>query len=313
MEFSNHADLPTLYEALTTANRPLHDEHMGAKSKVDKRTNYLDFPMSVVHWNDFDIKPLTQAYGDTLSLSLGIQIGDSNPKPKRFSGLGKLKLACQKYFLKSVHQALVKGTNDISRQLLQATPNVEIILDDRIQSDGGYSSGLSLKSNDAASASTTPASLVVSCFYRASTWRSSNLQQNDTLSLIPFSRLARYCLDSKTRYGFIFTNEELVVARVSATKSPQYGVSCQVEWQSIPLSNSGPGVLTAKLSLWFLTMMSLHAGHRIICAPEQLLSVNRWWRHRDCNLRVVFQHHLSMRLVAEEPADADVEDMNLIL
>ncbi|KAI6767762.1 hypothetical protein HG530_005771 [Fusarium avenaceum] len=309
----NHPDSPTLYEALTTANRPLHYKHTAANARIDTRTVYPNIRMTVVHWDGFNIESLKQAYDDILSSSLDIQIRDSDSKSDEINTLKQLKLACEKDILQPICQALVKGTNFIAGRLLQATPNVEIIVDDHFPSNRGYVSGLSLRSSDNASNRTARARLVMSCFYCASAWRSDRLRQHSRLALIPLRRLAWYCLESNTRYGFIFTDEELVVMRVSAVESVRSWASCQVEWKSISLSDSGPNVLTAKLSLWFLTMMSLHEDYRTICAPGQLLPVNRWWRHRDCNRKVVFQHHLSMRQVAKEPADADVEDMNLIL
>lgn len=310
---SDRTGLPTLYDALVTANRPLHYKHTGANAHIDTRTVYPNIRMTVVDWDGFNIESLKQAYDDILSSSLDIQVRDSDSESDEVNTLKQLKSACEKDILQPVFQALVKGTNDIAGRLLQATPNVEIIVDDRFPSNRGYVSGLSLRSSDNASNRTAPARLVMSCFYCASAWQSDRLRQHSREALIPLRRLARYCLESNTRYGFIFTHEEIVVMRVSAVESVRSWASCQVEWQSIPLSSSGPNVLTAKLSLWFLTMMSLHTDYRAICAPEQLLRVDHWWRHRNCNRKVVFQHHLSMRVVAKEPADAHVEDINLIL
>ncbi|KIL95751.1 hypothetical protein FAVG1_00489 [Fusarium avenaceum] len=306
---SDHTGLPTLCDALIAANRPL--DHTGSKAYIDTRTVYPNMRMNFVPWDDFRIESLTQAYGDILSSSLIIQMSGSNSGPEGFTHLGGLKSAFQDDILKSVRQALVKGTGDVAYRLFEATPNVDTEQDDHISRERGYVSGLSLllRGNNPIR---TPR-LVVSCFYNASAWHSGWLQQPNTDARLPLRRLAWYCLEADTRYGFIFTDKELVVVRVSAIKSVRSWSSCQVEWKSIPLSNSGPNVLTVKLSLWFLTMMSLHAVYRTICAPGQLLRVNRWWRYRNCELRVVFRHHISMREVVERPEDADVEDMNLIL
>ncbi|SPJ81633.1 uncharacterized protein FTOL_09038 [Fusarium torulosum] len=190
-------------------------------------------------------------------------------------------------------------------------PNVETVRDDQIAF--GYRSGLSVLLRDT-SISKTPARLVVSCFYHASTWQSNLLlQELARQGLLPLQRLATYCLLSNTRYGFIFTSAELVVVRVSGTTACRPVAPCRVEWRSIPWSASGPGVLTVKFSLWSLVMMSLQAEYRAICTPERILPVHLWWRYRNCERREVFRHHLCMREVFQRPIGAVVEDMNLNL
>jgi hypothetical protein len=309
--FLDHTASLTLYEALITANQTLYYNHMGPDSTLSIQTAYDSIPIEVMHWDDFNIQSLTEAYGDTLSSNIDIQSSELHSSSPQISGLNTLKAVCECYVFHLLRQAIARGTEDIVGRLDQRMPNVETVRDDQIASR--YRSGLSVLLRDP-SISKTPARLVVSCFYRASQWQSNFLLQELTpQNLLPLQRLATYCLLANTRYGFIFTGAELVVVRISGTTSCRSVATCRVEWRSIPWIASGPGVLTVKFSLWSLVMMSLQAEYRAICTPERILPVHLWWRYRNCEGREVFRHHLSMREVFQRPIGAVVEDMNLNL
>jgi hypothetical protein len=310
----DHTVSPTLYAALITANQTLYYNLMSSNKRTGPPTDY-PIPITVLRWNDFNIQSLTEAYGDILSSNLDIRSSESYSDPIQISGPDSLKSACESHVFRLIHQAIIRGTEDIVGRLEQRMPNVEYVQDDRIphKYEYRYKSGLSVLLGNP-SISTPPARLVVSCFYHASTWKSGYLLSKSPrpFHLLPLQRLAMYCLLADTRYGFIFTGLELVVVRVSGTIACP-PAPCQVEWQSIPWSNSGPGVLTVKLSLWSLIMMSLHKEYRATCTPERILPLHLWWRYRNCEGRVVFRHHLSMREVFELPNGAVFQDVNLIL
>jgi hypothetical protein len=308
---SDRTAASTLYDALIAANHTLYYDHTSSSILLPTQIVFNPIPMEVMHWDEFDIQFLTEAYGDTLSSSLETQRSDSFPDPPQISGLNDLKSACECHTFPLIRQAIIRGTEDIVGRLDQRMPRVETVRDDQIAF--GYCSGLSVRLRDT-SVSTAPARLVVSCFYHARAWQSSLLLQEPTpRRLAPLQRLAKYCLLANTRYGFIFTGAELVVVRVSGTTARHPVSPCRVEWRSIPWNVSGPGVLTVKLSLWSLVMMSLHTQYRAICTPERILPLNLWWQYRNCEGREVFRHHLSMREVFQRPNGAVVEDMDLNL
>ncbi|KAM0467418.1 hypothetical protein ACHAP7_011942 [Fusarium lateritium] len=314
MDSPNSAPVPsTLYASLVTPNQELYYDSYGSIRFPFQQTAYEPISIEAVHWDDFNFQSLSEAYGDTLSANLDFQHVEPYSNPTQITGLNTLKAVCEGYVFRCIHQAMVKGVEDIACRLDQRIPNVEIVRDDLIAS--GYRSGQSILLRDN-SISNTPVRLMVSCFYHTSTWTSDSLlQEHNPGSAVPLQRLATYCLRARTRYGFIFSSEELVVVRVSSTAACNFMAPCRVEWQSIPWNASGssPGVLTVKLSLWSLVMMSLHTEYRVICTPERLLPVHLWWRYRNCEGREVFRHHLSMREVFQRPTGAVVQDMSLSL
>ncbi|KAF9779360.1 hypothetical protein IL306_002028 [Fusarium sp. DS 682] len=147
--------------------------------------------------------------------------------------------------------------------------------------------------------------LAVSCTYLSTQWSSARLelaQQNDELAAFPLLRVAQYCYDSNTRYGFILTPKELVAIRVGGPTAGS-GKTCRIEWQTVAWQARGPGVLTVDLGLWLIVMMSLHEKHRAI-SSLRALPLNFWSIQQNMEGKMFYRHPLSRREVFYPPAGA---------
>ncbi|KAF4467187.1 hypothetical protein FALBO_5970 [Fusarium albosuccineum] len=137
----------------------------------------------------------------------------------------------------------------------------------------------------------TRVNLAVGCVKSAEQWHSSHLSTSLNIALHPINQVVDYCHAAQTRYGFILTNKELVVIRVSyhrvgTTKKPH------AEYKAIPWSAWGQGALTVHLALWFLVMISMNVEHRPIRTSDEVLPLNLWWRAPGNNIGL-YRHHLS--------------------
>jgi hypothetical protein len=91
----------------------------------------------------------------------------------------------------------------------------------------------------------------------------------------PIIQVFTYCRRAKVRYGYIITQDELVVLRLfhgdkenpnTLTRGPK--PSLYVEYKSIPWANNLGDELTINLTLWCLHMLA--AGRRPICERKAL-------------------------------------------
>jgi hypothetical protein len=96
---------------------------------------------------------------------------------------------------------------------------------------------------------------------------------SDKRIFLPLSHLAHICRVAKTRYGYIQTDEELVVCCFSNDGD----VNWSVAMESIPWSQHGVGLLTADLALWWLCMIAMATGNdRAITRVEAIPKINEW-------------------------------------
>ncbi len=68
----------------------------------------------------------------------------------------------------------------------------------------------------------------------------------------PLQQLARICEVAKTPFGYIQTDEELVVCQFN-----QVNEECYARFMPIPWSTHGDGVLTSDLALWWLCVKAI--------------------------------------------------------
>lgn len=121
---------------------------------------------------------------------------------------------------------------------------------------------------------------------------------------LPFRQVVTYCRAGRTRYGWIMTDAELVVIRVFLAhgSTDHY----KVEHAMVPWINSGEGILTVNLAIWWLAMMSLKPNYRAIEQSSRMMPINLWWEGKD-HRGVIYDHHLSGRQTSTlPPGDASV-------
>ncbi|RSL66067.1 hypothetical protein CEP54_003889 [Fusarium duplospermum] len=111
--------------------------------------------------------------------------------------------------------------------------------------------------------------LVVSCSRLSNTFTSRDLQQKGPDAIYTLRQLATYAAIGQTRYGFILTDQEIVVVRFhqSCRNVEQY----VVEWEAIPWEASGRDTLTAPLAVFSLVLMSLDSEQRYIVSDNKCI------------------------------------------
>ncbi|KAG6013052.1 hypothetical protein E4U54_007140 [Claviceps lovelessii] len=88
----------------------------------------------------------------------------------------------------------------------------------------------------------------------------------------PLRQLANICRAAKTRYGYIQTEEDLVVCCFSQSNE-QWRVKLMV----IPWTNRGVHALTTDLALWWLCMLAMsRPEHRAILSEDEMVGINEW-------------------------------------
>ncbi|KAJ4328868.1 hypothetical protein N0V84_000656 [Fusarium piperis] len=238
-------------------------------------------------WDAFKLNNLFSAFGDILRQPTSVAIGATGAD-KEFRNLAEMKSHAIDSLLKIV-EGPVATIGQLLGQRLESVTSVDHVRDVALpEGPRHYTPSLTFY------VATTPrAYLVVSCVRLSAHWTSEGLKEHQANSLSPLCQLAKYAKLSKTRYGFIMTDKEVVVVRFMADSNGQYGA----EWQAIPRSASGEGTLTVGLAVWALIMMSLDENHRAVATEAETLPINLWWRERGVDGRVTFRHHLSGRVL----------------
>lgn len=114
----------------------------------------------------------------------------------------------------------------------------------------------------------------------------------------PMRQLANLCRTLDTRYGYMQTDQELVVFRFSRidhqNENDDHGEEnglvtewFQAEVKSIPWTTHGEQQLTTDLSLWWLGMLALARSPAIV-KRDEMVKINQWDYHGDLR-----RHHYS--------------------
>ncbi|KAF5614195.1 uncharacterized protein FSUBG_75 [Fusarium subglutinans] len=297
---SNHQEI-SIRQALAARNLRLELDGI-PRTLWGRETVFQLDPASIQlsRWSDFSFEVLSTAYRDVLMASVAPPVG-VRQAPAQIKDTDSIRHMFQQHVAPRLKNPIDKGLEILRDRLRSPVKAVEIVPEHRLVRN--RKSAITFRDEDSGNL------LVVSCVLHASTWRSSVLLlPADEYTLLPICRIATNCLFSKTRYGFILSTDEVVVVRVSGTPG-ETGLSdsCLVEWQSVPWSAEGPGVLTVAMALFCLTMMSLHPQHQSVCPPGAARPLNFWWRSQSPVRAPTYAHHLSLQ-ESHLPAGAAVED-----
>ncbi|KAI5920151.1 hypothetical protein F4810DRAFT_684243 [Camillea tinctor] len=103
----------------------------------------------------------------------------------------------------------------------------------------------------------------------------AQLPHNNTDEKIvwPLSQLANACKIAQTRYGYIQTEEHMIVCRFSIHNREIWNVALM----PIPWTCYGADKLTTDLALWWLGMLAMSdSRHRTIVREEEMVRINAW-------------------------------------
>ena len=141
---------------------------------------------------------------------------------------------------------------------------------------------------------------------------SRGLPSKTTDWIWPMRQIGTYCYQGETRYAFIMTPRELVVARFYLHQ--QNAIPSRVEIKSIPWEAGGsPNELTMNLALWALAMFALNKDHRDINSRDETLPLNLWWKVEDATGATFYEHHLTGRRLSTLPSGGEARIRPLVV
>ncbi|KAG5929321.1 hypothetical protein E4U42_006302 [Claviceps africana] len=190
-------------------------------------------------WDEFNLENLNESYGHILDLSYPDQL---SPRADEILPYITLATSSDIHDLISWNNKLMAATVPFAMSQLGLHPGVFLC-----QKSAVADSYVSLPD--------APAS-----------------QAGHIIYLDDIPKLAYNCNISKTRYGYIQTDEELVVCCFSQTAE-----KWRVKFMPISWTTHGFGALTTDLALWWLCMLAMSSSeHRAIVSEDEMVKINEW-------------------------------------
>jgi hypothetical protein len=274
----------------TTLRHVLSQEKPSVPCATELKYNSLnkgwpDLKGLITLWDDFNLNNLNESYGHVLDLAVPEQ-QLMGPRPDQaFAGV-VIDHPDDINHLISWNDALMQPTLQFAKSHLRLHPGVIL----RHKHSAVGKPGVTRLPNGAKRLTVDHViglddfpgpNLVVGLGRPSSKWSgrqvANQLHNSSMEQLWPLRQLANICDTAQTRYGYIQTDEELVVCRFS--KNPERAKNQQwtVAMMPIPWSRHGVDVLTTDLALWWLCMLAMSAHHhRTIVRVEELVKINHW-------------------------------------
>lgn len=286
----------TVATVLTRANPPLYITFPSVVgTKTESPINVLRTQVS--RWEDFNLFNVTSAFGDILACEAydGLHPFSLIP-PGNLASLSTFDLT---YFRQRLQSPMEVGLRVLAER--SGRNGLTVATRQYQQLPGGFKPALGfvLPGNPEVSLASGLVRVSAAWGFDHIVTRANKNWDN------PLHQLAIYSHYGRTRYGFVLTNEEVVVVRNFSENGLDFGIECQ----TIPWSASGENTLTVCLAVWALVMMALNDDHRAVRSRNDTLPLNFWLRGQDADGRVFYKHHLSLRETPVLPVGAVVMDM----
>ena len=290
----------TLRDYLTTANPTLqpawvseYDEEIDKsppqKKKKKKRpdsassTKNEAYPIldTISEWKEFKLETIVELFGDPTSsiLNQSYDLQDfSNTHPcfSQISDEDSLEALLIKYTQSTILEALQKTTNSLLDQevtMVRGGQASLFHLDNRKDLRPDWAGRCHLqKANNILPGETKPSRVFSSKVLRECADRHDHVKNPTADYLWPARQLTAYCVYSHMRYGYIITDEELIVVRVGTLveqrkNAPDHELledtvdNPRLEWQSIPWNHGNDrSKITVNLALWALHVLAASNG-----------------------------------------------------
>ncbi|KPM44892.1 hypothetical protein AK830_g1671 [Neonectria ditissima] len=255
---------------------------------------------NISHWNDFTFQNIFNAFGDILDRSVVSDYSAEGIDPVHVRFSSDIRALGVSHFFPLLRSPISEGSRVLGERLGCVFQAVDAGEEQTVRSRGrNLRCSLSFHFNQMGQTY-----LVASGVRGSRSWHSDDLVNMVPFSTAPISQVATYSEAYRTRYTFMLTDEEVVVARVFYGDDGKY----RVEWKAIPWSASGDNTLTVSLAIWTLVMMSLNDNYRRVRHRRNTPPLNLWWRYHNPAGDVYYQHHLSMRRRSNLPSGAVCRD-----
>ncbi|KAF4499729.1 hypothetical protein FAGAP_4083 [Fusarium agapanthi] len=282
-------DQPSILSLLSTRNTVLtNNTRLDWNPNVPTMLTML--PENITRWSDFNMININNPHGDLLSKPSHIIPGQG--ADKSFRNQSELRNYALDTLLFTL-SPLVSESARVLGQRLGFSPTIEWHRD--IPLAGPQVVGPALRPSLTIFADTMPRkNLVTSMVHISSMWCSTDIGNGST---DPIQHLGRYAQPSGTRYSFAITDTEVVVIRFHSLEGGETGA----QWNAIPRSACGEGILTINLAIWVFIMMSLNDQHRSVADYTGMIPINAWSAHDG-----FYRNHLSGRRLPYLPTGAMV-------
>jgi hypothetical protein len=271
----------TLLHFLST-KAPKLDPNPVSKSKTNTKDPRWQWPSRIVPWTDFNFTSLTQCCDGLFSLMLELPMTPmefSHLRSKEgisFTAEGSLEKGyVSQWTFPIVKEALANAQPRCDRLI---PPFVKMVAGEDSKAPGGHRhkpdwAGVrtSLPKESGRAVNILPGDTKVSYKWISSKVATGEMNENDRISdwAWPIRQIFTYCLDLRTRYGFIITDVEVVAFRVRAPRE-RFDVTSRRRTVSedrgtleiFPITNSTQGSagsgrhMTMNLAVWWLHLLA---------------------------------------------------------
>ncbi|KAH7260588.1 hypothetical protein MRS44_009217 [Fusarium solani] len=255
-------------------------------TEAGRNATYAGWPQlessGISIWDEFNLTNLNASYGHILNVPIPEGLMDVPQADQVLAGVSLAKEEHLNYLIEGNDQILQKALR-LAKSHLDLHPGI-VLKHDFMAADQSTPMWLShgarrtkinhlIRLDD----SPGPTCLVVGLMRSSSRWSgravAGRLEDNMRKELVwPLKQLANACVMAKTRYGYIQTDEEMVVCRF-ARNGPEWKVAIM----PIPWSRYGCHVLTTDLALWWICMMAMSTHQpRDIVGEAQMANISDW-------------------------------------
>ncbi|KJK76570.1 hypothetical protein H634G_08158 [Metarhizium anisopliae BRIP 53293] len=273
----------TTLRQVLTQQKPL----LPCTSTSNRNTTHGSWPKLdeyVVIWDEFNLKTLNESYGHLLDVAVPDTLLASPQADEVLAGL-VVHTAEDINHLISWNYGLMEPTLRFAKSRLGLHPGLALYQkystpDKSLMVSLPGAAGRLTVNHIVALDDFPGGHLVVGLGRMSSKWSGRTVvhQLNSSTSvkkelIWPLRQLGNICKAAQTRYGYIQTDEELVVCCFSKIAQDEWKVALM----PVPWTRSGADVLTTDLALWWLCMLAMSAQcHREIVDDGEMVKIDKW-------------------------------------
>jgi hypothetical protein len=256
--------------------------------RVSRNTSSTSWPEierdTITRWNDFNLETLNQSYGHILDLEFPAEQLAAPHAEHNFQGMD-IKRTHDVLQLIGWNYRMLRSTVPFAKQRLELHPGVHLKHYARTNKSliriGDSQQPVQIDHFVALDDSTL-SNLVMGLSRPSISFQGRSLVNCPTAvtkeGLWPMRQLANLCHMAQTRYGYIMTDQDLVVCRFYI---PEGGVNqadeLKVEVMAVPWTVHGESQLTTDLALWWLCMLALSpTQHCALATEEDMVGIDEW-------------------------------------
>ncbi|CAM1502363.1 Fc.00g043470.m01.CDS01 [Cosmosporella sp. VM-42] len=277
------ASPPTTLRRVLSQRKPLVRCNTTA-TRNSTSENWPKLEECVKIWDDFNLSNLNESYGHVLDLPVPEQLLMAPQPGQAFAGIAINKAEDINHLI-SWNDGLMQPSLQFAKSHLRLYPGI-LLRHKYSTADKSFiakiSSAPRLSVDHLIALDDFPSPHLVAGLGRPSPkWSGRKLAHqldNPTMELLwPLMQLANICKAAGTRYGYIQTDEELVVCCFSKEVNGETGTDWKAAIMPIPWSRHGVDVLTTDLALWWLCMLAMSGPHhRAIVEDGEMVKINAW-------------------------------------